>query len=168
MTDGDAVHEGAATPPRHGRWQWALALAAPVVIVALVVAVAVGVTSGDSHRADGGHGSGVGLAAAPLELASVSPQVAEHFTYAADHQSAYRAIPCYCGCEEFLGHHNLYDCFVRSDGKGWDAHAAGCGVCIGESTTARRLITQGMETSAVRDAVVAQFGSTPATTPRRA
>lgn len=156
-------------PPdgRHTTRVVALALAAPVLVAALVVAVvAVVVGTGGGDAADAtAHRTGTGLAAAPLDLAAVSPGIAGHFTYAKAHQDAYRQIPCYCGCEEFLGHRHLYDCFVRADGKGWDAHAAGCGVCIGESVTARRLLDEGQDPAAVRAAVIEQFGSTPATTP---
>ncbi len=149
-------------PRRHGATVWVFAFAAPLLVVALVVGIVVGAgrggTAGGDHRPSG-------LAAAPLDLASVSPGIAGHFTYAEAHQDAYSQIPCYCGCEEFLGHRNLYDCFVRSDGKGWDAHGAGCGVCIGESVTARGLLDEGQDPGAVRAAVIEQFGSTPATTP---
>lgn len=152
-------------PPRGSLRAWILALLAPILVVGLAGALVVATTaSGEGDRPGSDH-PGVGLAAEPLELTSVSSDVAGHYTYARDHQAAYSEIPCYCGCEEFLDHRNLYDCFVRSDGQGWDAHAAGCGVCIGESTAARELLEQGQDPSAARDAVIAQFGATPTTAP---
>lgn len=105
------------------------------------------------------------MAAAPLDLATVPAGVAGHYTAAKAYGAAYRQIPCFCGCERFLGHRNLYDCFVRADGWGWDAHASGCGVCVGESALARRLLDEGQSAAAVRAAVIEQLGSTPGTTP---
>lgn len=167
-TDGSDDQRHASRP--HGAGVWALALVAPVLVVALVFGLVIGIAGGDADETDetDATNAGVGLAAVPLDLASASPDIAAHFTYAKDHQDAYSQIPCYCGCEKFLGHRNLYDCFVRSDGEGWDAHASGCGVCIGESATARLLLDEGQDPTAVRDAVVAQFGSTPGTAPPRA
>lgn len=164
-TDASDDQRHASRP--HGAGVWALALVASFLVVALVFGLVIAIAGGDADETHATH-AGVGLAVAPLDLASVSPDIAAHFTYAKDHQDAYSQIPCYCGCEKFLGHRNLYDCFVRSDGKGWDAHGSGCGVCIGESTTARRLLDEGQDPIAVRDAVVAQFGSTPGTAPLRA
>ncbi|HET9443471.1 MAG TPA: PCYCGC motif-containing (lipo)protein [Acidimicrobiales bacterium] len=148
---------------------WLVAALVPVLVFGVALGVLAGRPGGAGDGgADSGHGAGSGPAAAPLRLASVSPAVAAHYRYAGDHGDAYRLIPCYCGCEEFLDHRDLYDCFVRPDGRGWEAHAAGCGVCIGESATARRLLDEGHDPTSVRDAVIAQFGTTPATTPPRA
>lgn len=155
--------------PRHGRVAWLPALVAPVVVVALAVGLVAWVADGGTrHDESTRAAASVGLAAPPLDLATVPSEIAGHYGFAREHGEAYAEIPCYCGCEGFLHHRNLHDCFVRSDGKGWDAHAAGCGVCIGESTTARRLLEEGLDPAAVRDAVIAQFGSTPATAPPRA
>lgn len=155
-------------PPAQGSMRaWVLALLAPILVVGLAVAFVLAAAGREGDRQGSDH-PGVGLAAEPLELASVSSDVAAHYTYARDHQAAYREIPCYCGCEEFLDHRNLHDCFVRSDGQGWDAHAVGCGVCIGESTLARELLEQDQDPSAARQAVIARFGATPATAPPRA
>lgn len=161
MSDIGESHE---PEPDYRAGVWAIALIAPVLVVALAIVVVVATTRGDAVDPTG-HGPAAGLAAAPLDLASVSPGIAGHFTYAKAHPEAFSQIPCYCGCEEFLGHRNLYDCFVRADGKGWDAHAAGCGVCIGESVIARRLLEEGQDPAAARTAVIEQFGTTPATTP---
>ena len=145
------------------RTTWLLAFAVPVVLTVLAIGVVLAVTG------DGGGGPpaahGVGPGAPPLELASVPAGIADHYRHAAAHEDVYRQIPCYCGCEEFLDHRNLADCFVRANGGGWEAHAAGCGVCIGEAATAHRLLDQGSSPAEVRAAVIAQFGSTPPTTP---
>jgi hypothetical protein len=138
------------------------------IVVLLPVAIAAGVVIGASST-DGSAGSAAGehgpAVVAPLDLASVSPAIAEHYRFAAAHEAELRQVPCFCGCEEFLGHRDLYDCFVRADGAGWDAHAAGCGVCIGEAITSRELLDAGRSPTEVRDAVVEQFGTTPTTTP---
>lgn len=97
------------------------------------------------------------------EMAPAS--IAEHYRSAAANPDVYQQIPCYCGCEDFLAHRHLYDCFVRADGEGWEAHASGCGICIAESQTARPLIADGQPPAAIRDAVVERYGSTPPTTP---
>lgn len=148
-------------PATGGRRAWILAVAAPLVVVALAAGVLV-VVAASGSESPAGH---AGMAAAPLDLATVPGQVAAHYRAAATHRDAYAAIPCYCGCETFLAHRNLADCFVRPDGAGWEAHAAGCGVCLGESATARRLLDEGRPPDAVRAAVIAQFGSTPGTAP---
>lgn len=103
---------------------------------------------------------------APLNLATVSPEIAGHYRAARAHADTYQDIPCYCGCEAFLDHRNLYDCFVRADGAGWEPHASGCGVCIAESITAQRLLADGLDSGAIRQAVMDQFGSTAVTTPQ--
>lgn len=166
-TAGVDVADAASDPPvavRHSAHAWAAAVLVPIIAAAVMFAVVARL----SDRGDGdmAQHSGVGPAAAPLDLASVTPEIAANFTYAKAHPAGYSAITCYCGCQEYLGHRNLFDCFVRSDGKGWDAHAAGCGVCLVESITARRLADQGHSAAEVRDAIDTQFGATPRTVPQ--
>ena len=134
-----------------------------IALLGLLAGIVVGAGS-DTDAAEGRQG-GSGLAAAPLDLAEVADGIAGHYEAATTHEAAFAAVPCYCGCEEFLGHRNLHDCFVRSDGDGWDAHAAGCGVCIAESTVVRALLDEGQPAPVIRAAVIDQFGSTPTTTP---
>lgn len=157
------VAEPSTQPAGSALAPWLVAVLAPLAALVLVAVLVVVVGGRDARPAH--DMPGVGLAAAPLDLASVTSDVATHYEYAVGHQVAYRDIPCFCGCNEFLDHRSLYDCFVRSDGQGWDAHAAGCGVCIGESTVARQLLDRGDDLRAVRAAVIAQFGTTPTTAP---
>jgi hypothetical protein len=139
-------------------------VAVPVLTVALVVGLVTGLALRRSTA--GGDGDGHPMAAgATVTLEELAPAIAEHYRQADAHRSEYSEIPCFCGCEEFLAHRHLYDCFVRADGDGYDAHASGCGVCIGESATAHELLTAGTEPDAVAAAVIAQFGSTPTTVP---
>lgn len=137
-------------PGRHG-------LALFVLAVAVAVAVIAGTLVAFSDATT--------TAVAPRELAAVSPVVAEHYHSATDLEDVYRQVPCYCGCEEFLGHRHLYDCFVRADGQGWDAHAARCGVCIAESTMVRDLTAANTPTEDIPAAVIDRFGTTPITAP---
>jgi len=103
--------------------------------------------------------------AAPLDLTTVPADIAEHYEYAAAHLVEFRQIPCWCGCMQYLGHRNLADCFIRADGKGWEAHAATCSVCIAEATMAERMLRQGQSAHDVAEAVTLQFGQSSVTTP---
>jgi hypothetical protein len=88
----------------------------------------------------------------------VPPGLAAHYQAAQDHQEIFEAVPCFCGCEEMLGHRQLGDCFVRADGRGLEAHALGCGVCLGEAQQVMDLIAAGIEDpDPIRDAVVAEW-----------
>ena len=109
----------------------------------------------------GGHMAG----APPLDLSTISENIAGHYQYAAAHAAAYREIPCWCGCQQYLGHGNLEDCFVRRDGRGWEAHAAGCGVCNGEAAIAERTLDAGQTAEDVTNAVNTEFGTTAITIP---
>lgn len=44
----------------------------------------------------------------------------------------FEAVTCYCGCEDFLGHRHLRDCFIRPDGL-WELHGSACGICIAQA-----------------------------------
>jgi hypothetical protein len=63
-------------------------------------------------------------------------------------------IPCLCGCEEFFAHENLYDCFIRIDGAGYDSHGAGCGVCLAEAAVASKLLDAGTPATEVAERIV--------------
>ena len=104
--------------------------------------------------------------AAPLNLSTVPADVAEHYQYAAAHLMEFEQIPCWCGCMQYLGHRSLADCFVRADGKGWEAHAALCPVCLSEAAMAEMMLKQGRSPHDVAEAVTLQFGPTSVTTPR--
>lgn len=143
------------------RWWWLFVAPLLAVLVVAAGAAALVVSRGDSDTGDA-HPMG---AAAPLELASVSETIAGHYRYAEAHQADLSVIPCHCGCEEFLAHENLYDCFIRTDGAGYDSHAAGCGVCIGEAVVASQMLDAGTPATEVAEAIVEQFGTTPITSP---
>jgi len=147
--------------PRGPAVRWWLFVAPLLAVLAVVAgAAALVVSNGDGDTSEA-HAMG----AAPLELASVSEDIAGHYRFAESHQADFSVIPCFCGCEEFLAHENLYDCFVRTDGAGYDSHAAGCAVCIGEAMVASQLLEIGTPTAEVADRIVEQFGTTPITSP---
>ena len=70
-------------------------------------------------------GGQVALSALPTTLQTL-------YLAAADDPEAFERVACYCGCEAFLDHRHLLDCFVRPDG-GWERHATGCAVCLAEA-----------------------------------
>ena len=92
-----------------------------------------------------------------FSLMDAPADVRLHYRFAGNHRDTYRQIPCYCGCDSFLGHRSLEDCFVAADGVGWDPHAAGCGVCIDESSIVRRLLARGLSPPAIRDEIVDRY-----------
>ena len=161
----ERIAPGPSDAPANGapavRWWWLFV--GPLLALLLVAGGAAAlIASGDDGDAGDAHAMG---AAPPLELASVTDDIAGHYRYAEDHQTDFAAIPCFCGCEEFLSHENLYDCFIRTDGAGYDSHAAGCGVCIGEAVVASQLLDAGTPATEVADRIVEQFGTTPITSP---
>jgi len=165
MTQRDPTAPGPSDAPAKGapavRWWWSCV--GPLLALLLVAGGAAALmAAGGDGDAGGAHAPG---AAPPLELASVTDDIARLYRYAEGHRTDFSAIPCFCGCEDFLGHENLYDCFIRSDGAGYDSHAAGCGVCIGEAAVASRLLDADTPATEVADRIVEQFGTTPITSP---
>ena len=78
-------------------------------------------------------------------------------------RDAYRAVkqipttiaqlPCYCHCDEGMGHKSLYSCFE-------DDHAAHCAVCVNEALMALRLERQEKLSAAqIRERIVAHYSS---------
>lgn len=101
------------------------------------------------------------LAVAPggvIELADIPEPFLVHYEGAADHPEVFSEVPCFCGCEAMLGHRHLLDCFVRADGDGWEAHASGCGVCLGEAEQVLALIADDVPTDEIVEQVVAEWG----------
>lgn len=95
----------------------------------------------------------------------VPPALVEFYDAAQTHMATFEAIPCFCGCEEMLGHRHLGDCFVRPDGSGLEAHALGCGVCLGEAAQVMALIDAGVvDVGEIEAAVVARWGDPYSTT----
>lgn len=94
-----------------------------------------------------------------LPADEIPPAFAEYYHGAQTHMDTFEAMPCFCGCQEMLGHRHLGDCFVRPDGSGFEAHALGCGVCLGEAAQVISLIDGGVvEIEEIEAAVVARWG----------
>lgn len=88
----------------------------------------------------------------------VPDAVAVLYRAAESRPELYGAVPCFCGCEAMLGHRHLRDCFVRDDGR-WEAHALGCGVCLGEARQVEALVVAGRtDPDEIREAVIARWG----------
>ena len=59
-------------------------------------------------------------------------------------------LPCYCHCDQNMGHKSLQSCFV-------DEHASMCAVCVDEALLAYQLQKKGLTPAEIRDQVIAQF-----------
>lgn len=60
-------------------------------------------------------------------------------------------LPCYCYCDETLGHKSLHTCY-ESD------HSAHCATCVNEALLAYRLQKeQGLTVPQIRERIIAQF-----------
>ncbi|TVP71521.1 MAG: hypothetical protein EA340_04480 [Nitriliruptor sp.] len=66
------------------------------------------------------------------ELASLPSEHQVLYEAAAADREAFTQVRCYCGCEDFLAHRHLLDCFEQPEG-GWELHATGCAVCLAEA-----------------------------------
>ena len=161
MTDPGDAPRGAEPDVAHTGFTVLAALGVAVLLI--VVAGAVGVTRG---MGGGGQMMGGGpdgrvvqaeLAAAGFQLDGMPAHIVAHYEYARANADVYAQIPCFCGCQDMLGHRNLEDCFVTPDGA-WESHAAGCQVCIDESQMVTRMMTRGMGPQMLRDRIVGEFG----------
>jgi hypothetical protein len=95
-----------------------------------------------------------------LDLATVPEVAAVEFRYAADHLDRFRGFRCWCGCEAAFDHRSLADCFVRPDGR-WEAHGAGCAVCLAEARMAREALEAGTTPDRIATDIDARFGPDP-------
>jgi hypothetical protein len=127
-----------------------------VVTLGVVAAAAVGVLA----IAHAGHEE-VAMRVAPsgvVELAGLPEHVASQYRFAAAHPDIFREVPCFCGCDAALEHRVLLDCFVRpADGR-WEAHAAGCAVCLREGEVVRQMLAGGATADQIRSEVIGRYG----------
>jgi hypothetical protein len=129
-----------------------------VVAVVVTVIVLAAAAAGVLVLAGGGRDE-PGMRVAPggaIELADVPDHMAMHYRFAAAHPRAYRAVPCYCGCDDSLEHRYLLDCFLRPGGE-WEGHAAGCAVCIQESEIVRLMLAEGASVDEIRTEIVGRY-----------
>ncbi|HVR32439.1 MAG TPA: PCYCGC motif-containing (lipo)protein [Acidimicrobiia bacterium] len=138
-----------------------LRLFAVLMAVTLFGVVVGGVTAsiGDSNIRPRGTTGMLDVApAGVIHPSDVPANVLALYQGAHAHREIYEQVPCFCGCETMLGHRHLYDCFMRADGS-WEAHAVGCGVCLGEADQIEELLAAGeTDPSVIRTAVVAAWG----------
>ena len=139
---------------------WAVPLLTLAVAALIVVVAGVGTGAYQAMRHSATSPSSARGATEMTEgftLMDASPSVRAHYRFAGEHRDTYRHIPCFCGCDSFLAHRSLEDCFVAADGTGWDPHAAGCVVCIDESSIVRRLLTRGVSPPDIHDEIVERY-----------
>ena len=61
-------------------------------------------------------------------------------------------LPCYCHCDETVGHKSLYSCFE-------DEHASSCAVCVDEALLAYRLEKSGKTAAQIREQIIVQYST---------
>lgn len=153
-----AADDQARGPDRAGSaFAISLAIVTAIVLAGGAVGAVLLVSGGHDPTRMGGSPGAMGVApGGVLDLSTVSEPLAQHYRFAAAHPHAYGQVPCFCGCEATLDHRSLLDCFVRPQG-GWEAHAAGCAVCVQESEMLRGMLADGATPAQVRAAVIERF-----------
>jgi len=140
----------------------ALGIAVMLIVAAGAVGVTIGMRGGSHQMMWGGpdrdevRAVQAGLAAAGFQLDGMPADMVAHYEYARANAEVYAQIPCFCGCQDMLGHRNLEDCFVTPDGA-WESHASGCQVCIDESQMLMRMMGRGMGPGMMHDRIVAAY-----------
>jgi hypothetical protein len=59
-------------------------------------------------------------------------------------------LPCYCHCDQSIGHKSLHSCFV-------DNHASQCAVCVNEALIAYNMKKSGMTPAQIRERIIEQY-----------
>jgi hypothetical protein len=150
-----------ADRPAARRPWWALVVAL-VAFVAAVWLVAASPVTGD---AAGGPESHPMLSVAPggeVDLASLPAEHQVLYEAAASDHEAFTQVRCYCGCEAFLDHRHLLDCFERPDG-GWERHATGCAVCLAEAEEVAEQRAEGVALAEIIRRIDTKYGGITAT-----
>lgn len=130
---------GTDDEPGRGPW-WVLAIALTAA------AAAIWVVGGTRPAPEEERAASPMIEVAPGGEVALANLPADHqvlYQAAAADPEAFSEVRCYCGCESFLGHADLLECFVRADG-GWEAHATGCAVCLGEAEEVAELREEGV------------------------
>lgn len=154
----DVSPDGSGTAPRPW-WALVVAVAAFAAAVWLVVASP---APGDVA----GHDPAPMLAVAPggeVNLASLPVEHQALYEAAAADHEAFTQVRCYCGCEGFLDHRHLLDCFERPDG-GWERHATGCAVCLAQAEEVADQRADGVPMHQIIDRIDTRYGVISATT----
>lgn len=69
------------------------------------------------------------------------------YLIAARIQRTLHQLPCYCHCDQHLGHNSLRSCFT-------DEHGAQCGTCLQELYYANQMLKQGKSAKQIRDGII--------------
>jgi hypothetical protein len=152
----DATHEGLMVFA-------ALGVAVLLVVAAGAIGVSMGLRGGTHQMMWGGpdrrveHAVVAPAATMGFQLDGLPAMVVDHYRFARANAGVYQQVPCFCGCQDMLGHRNLEDCFVTPDGA-WESHAAGCAVCVDESQMVIRMMSRGMGPQMMSERIVAEFG----------
>lgn len=96
-----------------------------------------------------------------VELASLPADHQDLYRAAANDPEAFEAVACYCGCEAFLDHRHLGDCFVRPDG-GWERHATGCAICLAQARDVAEMRTDQVPLDQIVRDIDDRYGATTA------
>lgn len=136
-------------------------LAGVLGLVVVSVLVVSGLNTPDEPDTIISSGQDMGAVSPPGVVAAddVPAALVGYYEGARDNFAIFEQIPCFCGCEAMLGHRHLGDCFIRPDGSGLEAHALGCGVCLGEAEQVIEAIDAGVvDPLEIREAVVSTWG----------
>ena len=92
--------------------------------------------------------------------ASVLPPTLQPEQFFGPTREAYRVVkeipetiaqlPCYCHCDQSIGHKSLHSCFQ-------DTHASQCTVCVNEALIAYNLQRSGLTPTQIRERIIAQY-----------
>lgn len=149
-------------PSQAARPWWALAVA----IAALAGAGWLVATDSGSTDTSASQETPAMMAVAPggtVELASLPAVHQELYLAAAADPDGFESVHCYCGCEAFLDHRHLLDCFVRPDGS-WERHATGCAVCLAEARDVIDLRSDGTPIGEIVQHIDDRYGAITAPT----
>lgn len=140
---------------------WAL------VVSLAAFSVAVWLVAGPMTQLDvGGQETPHMLQVAPggeVEFASLPAEHQVLYEAAAADREAFTQVRCYCGCEDFLAHRHLLDCFERPEG-GWELHATGCAVCLAEAEEVAEQRAAGTPMDEIIRRIDNRYGGITATT----
>jgi hypothetical protein len=153
--------EYSVSEQRHRPW-WALMVA----VVATATAVWLAEPGPALGSAAAGHDDPQMLQVAPGGEVALASLPAEHqvlYEAAVADRDAFTAVRCYCGCEAFLDHRHLLDCFERPEG-GWERHATGCTVCLAEAEEVVRFREAGLALDEIVQRIDSRYGGITAST----
>lgn len=79
--------------------------------------------------------------------ATTYPFQAKAYLIAARIHRTLHQLPCYCHCDQHLGHNSLRSCFA-------DEHGAHCSTCMQELYYANQMLRQGKSVKQIREGVI--------------